>query len=101
MKKVLCLLGLFLAFSVNQANAGILVNDTIEPLLVTNMNTTDVTDLKYGEGRIVHVFGLVSSGFAGIQDIAKFNNITQIHHVDVRKKIILGCGVTTVQVFGE
>lgn len=100
MKKLVCLAFVGL-FAVCQANAGIIATDTSEPLLVTDMPTKEITDLKCGEGRIVHIFGLVDSGYASIQEIAKFNDIHRIHHVDVHKTLILGCGVTKYRVWGE
>lgn len=101
MKNLLYLLVFCMLFSVNQAKAGIIATDTSEPLLITNMQTENLQELKSGEGRIIHVFGLVDTGFASVQDIAGWYNINRIHHVDVRKTIILGCGVTKVIVYGE
>lgn len=99
MKNLFIVIFLFLMLSL-KANAGLIVNDTVEPLLATGLKVDNVADLKCGKESIVHILGITSFGYAGIYDIAAHNGITQIHHVDVRKKWFFGFGKTTVRVYG-
>lgn len=101
MKKGLLALSFALFLGVNQAQAGILVHDTIEPYIATGIDVANISDLKVGEGKIVHILGITSMGYAGIYDIAVQNGIKRIHHVDVRKKWFFGFGTTSVRVYGE
>lgn len=101
MKKIFILCVLCLIINSNPANAGIFYQDTITPMLATNMEVDNVKNLKYGKCQIFHCFGLVDTGHAGIQNAAKRGKITKIHHVDVHTKMILGIGKTTVEVYGE
>lgn len=100
MKKLLCLLAFCMLFSVNQAKAGWIYNDTITPLIATDMKTDDVKNLKCGKAQISHNW-LMSTGHAGIQNACKRAGITQIHHVDMKHKSFLGIGMTTIMVYGE
>ena len=99
MKKVLCILAF--AMCVIPVQAGFFYEDTAYPVLATNMQTESIKDLKVGECQIIHFWGIVDSGHAGIQDAARRGKITQIHHVDISHKMILGIGVSTVRVYGE
>lgn len=103
MKKILLGLGLCLMLSgFNSANAiGILYEDTILPIIATEMKTDNVKKLKCGEAQIFNSFGLIETGHAGIQKAAIRAGITQIHHVDVKTKRVLFWRTTTVQVYGE
>lgn len=100
MKKLLYIFVICLFLNAGQAQAGFIVNDTIEPVLATGMQVNNISDLKVGVGTIVHILGITSSGYAGIYDIALQNGINQIHHVDVRKRWFLGFGTTKVKVYG-
>lgn len=100
MKKFLFIMALCFLLNAGQANAGLIVNDTVEPVLATGLKVDNVADLKCGKESIVHILGITSFGYAGIYDIAAHNGITQIHHVDVRKKWFFGFGTTTVRVYG-
>lgn len=100
MKNLFIVIFLFLMLSL-KANAGLIVNDTVEPLLATGLKVDNVADLKCGKETIVHILGLTSFGYAGIYDIAVQNGIKRIHHVDVRKKWFFGFGTTSVRVYGE
>ena len=99
MKKFLCVLAF--ALCVTPAQAGFLYENTAYPVLATNMQAKNIKNLKVGECQIVHFWGIVDSGHAGIQDAARRGKITQIHHVDISHKLILGIGVSTVRVYGE
>lgn len=101
MKKILCLVVLCLLFGINQANAGILWTDTIVPIIATDMKTDNVKNLKCGQCQFTQ--GLfISTGHAGIQDCSRRSGITQIHHVDLKRKYFLGIfGMSTIQVYGE
>lgn len=101
MKKILLLLAVLTVFCVNQAKAGVIYNNTVTPLLATNMDVDNVKNLKCGKVQIFHCFGLVDTGYAGIQNAAIRGKISKIHHVDVRTKTVLGIGMTTVEVYGE
>lgn len=103
MKKILLSLGLCLMLSgFNSAHAyGILYEDTIVPIIATDMKTDNVKNLKCGEAQIFNQFGLIETGHAGIQKAAIRAGITQIHHVDVKTKRVLFWKTTTVQVYGE
>ncbi len=101
MKKILFLLALVTLFGTSQAQAGFIYNDTVTPIIATNMATDSVKNLKCGKCQIFHCWGLVDSGHAGIQDAAIRGKISKIHHVDVRTKMILGIGMTTIEVYGE
>lgn len=103
MKKILLGLGLCLMLSgVNSAHAiGILYENTIVPVIATEMKTDNVKQLKCGEAQIFNSFGLIETGHAGIQKAAIRAGITQIHHVDVKTKRVLFWRTTTVQVYGE
>lgn len=101
MKKLLCLLAICLFLNVGQAKAGVLLTDTLEPLLISNSTVEDFSKLKSGSESIVHILGLYTSGFAGIYTIAANNGIHKIHYVDIKKRIFLGIGTTTVIVYGE
>ena len=85
----------------NQAKAGFIYEDTIYPILATNMETDNIKTLKKGECQIFHCWGIIDTGYAGIQNAATRAGITKIHHVDIKNKLILGIGMTTVQVYGE
>ena len=101
MKKFLCLLVICLFFNIEQAKAGIILTDTLEPLLISGIEVKDIGSLKCGTESITHIFGLYSTGYAGIYDIAVRNGIKRIHHVDIRKKLFLGIGSVTIRVYGE
>lgn len=103
MKKLLLLFGLYLFLSgLGQAQAtGILYEDTIYPIIATDMKTENVKDLKCGEVQVFNSMGLFETGHAGIQKAAIRAGITQIHHVDVKTKRILFWRTTTIQVYGE
>lgn len=101
MKKFLCVLALCLFFNAGQAQAGVILTDTLEPLLISGVEVKNVGDLKCGTESIRHILGLFTTGYAGIYDIAVRNGINKIHHVDVRKKLFLGIGTVTVRVYGE
>lgn len=103
MKKILLCLSLcFILSGFNSANAyGIIYQDTIVPLIATDMKTENVKNLKCGEAQIFNSFGLIETGHAGIQKAAIRAGITQIHHVDVQTKRVLFWKTTTVQVYGE
>ena len=101
MKKVLLFVAFCILLSANQAKAGILWEDTVTPIIATNMETENIKDLKCGECQIFHCLGLIDTGHAGIQEAAKRGKINKIHHVDVANKLFLGIGMTTVRVYGE
>ena len=101
MKKFLLLLAFCTLFSVNQAKAGFIWEDTVLPVIATNMETENVKNLKCGECQVFRLMGLIDTGHAGIQEAAKRAKITKIHHVDVATKAFLGIGMTTVKVYGE
>ena len=104
MKKILCLLGLLSLMVLCQNNAfafGILYEDTITPIIATNMKVDNVKNLKCGEAQIFNSFGLIETGHAGIQKAAIRAGISQIHHVDIKTKRVLFWRTTTVQVYGE
>ena len=101
MKKFLCLIAMCLLFNVEQAKAGVILTDTLEPLLISGANVENIGDLKCGTESIRHILGLFTTGYAGIYDIAVRNGINKIHHVDVRKKLFLGIGTVTIRVYGE
>lgn len=92
---------MFLICTCCAANAGFLYQDTIIPIIATNMETKNIKDLKCGEAQIMHFLGIIDTGHAGIQNAAKRAGITKIHHVDVNTKTVIGIGMTTVQVYGE
>lgn len=101
MKKIVCLAALGLILCCNQAQAGILYTDTIVPLIATDMKTDDVKNLKCGKCQISEGW-LISTGHGGIQNACRRAGITQIHHVDLKRKYFLGIfGMTTVMVYGE
>ncbi len=102
MKKILLLLILCLFINIQKAEAiGILYQDTITPIIATNMKVDNVKDLKCGEAQIFNSFGLIETGHAGIQKAAIRAGISQIHHVDIKTKRVLFWRTTTVQVYGE
>ncbi len=102
MKKITLLLLFFIIMlSINKAQAGIIYNNTVTPIIATNMDVDNVKNLKCGKCQIFHCFGLVDTGFAGIQQAAIRGKISKIHHVDIRTKTILGIGMSTVEVYGE
>lgn len=103
MKKVFIIIALCLFLSsFEQANAvGIFYEDTIVPIIATDMKTDNVKNLKCGEAQIVNSFGLIETGHAGIQKAAIRAGITQIHHVDIKTRRVLFWRTTTVQVYGE
>lgn len=83
------------------ANAGFIYNNTTTPLLVTDMQTDNIKNLKVGEAQIYNCLGIINTGNAGIQKAAIRGEITRIHHVDVQVHTVLGIGYTTVRVYGE
>lgn len=99
MKKIL-LIAICL-FCTLPVKASLLYQDTITPIIATDMKTDNVKNLKCGECQIFHCLGIIDTGHAGIQNAAKRAGITKIHHVDVWTKTIIGIGMTTVQVYGE
>lgn len=101
MRKFLICLVALLIFSCNQANAGILYSDVIVPVIATDMETTNIKELKCGEAQISHILGLFDAGHAGIQDACRRAGITRIHHVDRKTRTFLGFGMTTIYVYGE
>lgn len=101
MKRILFLFAFLIVFNINQAQAGIIYNNTITPIIATNMEVDNVKNLKCGKCQIFHCLGLVDTGYAGIQNAAIRGKISKIHHVDVRTRTILGIGMTTVEVYGE
>lgn len=102
MKKLLLCLGVFVFCNFNSANAyGIIYQDTITPIIATDMKVENVKNLKCGEAQIFNSFGLIETGHAGIQKAAIRAGISQIHHVDVKIKRVLFWKTTTVQVYGE
>lgn len=101
MKKILLLIGFLLCFIPAQAKAGVILTDTLEPLLISGVEVENIGNLKCGTESITQIFGLFSIGYAGIYDIAVRNGINKVHHVDVRKKLFLGIGSVTVRVYGE
>ncbi len=101
MKKILFLIVFVGLFSINQVQAGFLYHDTITPIIATNMEVDNVKNLKCGRCQIFHCFGIVDTGHAGIQNAAIRGKISKIHHVDVKTKMVLGIGTTTVEVYGE
>lgn len=101
MKKLFMLSLLCLFLCVNQAQAGFIYEDTAYPILATDMKTDNIKNLKVGECQVFHCMGIVDTGHAGIQEAAKRGKITQIHHVDISHKLVLGIGVSTVRVYGE
>jgi hypothetical protein len=101
MKRILFLFAFLIVFSINQAQAGIIYNNTVTPIIATNMEVDNVKNLKCGKVQIFHCLGLVDTGYAGIQNAAIRGKISKIHHVDVRTRTILGIGMTTVEVYGE
>lgn len=101
MKKALLLFAFCILLGTNQANAGFLYQDTITPIIATNMETENIKELKCGECQIFHCMGIIDTGHAGIQEAARRGKINKIHHVDVATKTFLGIGMTTVKVYGE
>lgn len=101
MKKMLFLAILGLLLFSNKVQAGFLYQDTTVPIIATNMETNDVKNLKCGKCQIFHCLGIIDTGHAGIQKAAIRGKITKIHHVDVHTKMVLGIGMTTVEVYGE
>lgn len=101
MKKFLALMALCLFFNVAQVQAGVILTDTLEPLLISGVEVESIENLKCGTESITQIFGLFSTGYAGIYDIAVHNGIKKVHHVDVRKKLFLGIGSITIRVYGE
>lgn len=103
MKKILLCLSIgFILSGFNSAHAfGIIYEDTIIPVIATDMKIENVKNLKCGEAQIFNSFGLIETGHAGIQKAAIRAGITQIHHVDIKTKRVLFWKTTTVQVYGE
>lgn len=93
-------LAIFL-LAAHPANAGFIYNNTTTPLLVTDMQTDNIKNLKVGEAQIFHCLGIIDTGNAGIQKAAIRGGITRIHHVEVQTKTILSIGMSTVRVYGE
>ena len=54
MKKIFILCVLCLIINSNPANAGIFYQDTITPMLATNMEVDNVKNLKCGKCQIFH-----------------------------------------------
>lgn len=101
-KSLVCLALCLIVNGFNSAHAyGIIYEDTIVPIIATDMKTENVKQLKCGEAQIFNSFGLIETGHAGIQKAAIRAGITQIHHVDVKTKRVLFWKTTTVQVYGE
>ena len=102
MKKVLVLFGLAMCLLwAHPAHAGFIYNNTTTPLLVTDMQTDNIKNLKVGEAQIFHCLGIIDTGNAGIQKAAIRGGITRIHHVEAQTHTILSIGFTTVKVYGE
>lgn len=101
MKKFLCFLALYLFLNAGQVQAGVILTDTLEPLLISGVEVENIENLKCGSESITQIFGLFSTGYAGIYNIAVRNGIKKVHHVDIRKKLFLGVGSITVRVYGE
>lgn len=99
MKKVFCILAL--AMCVIPVQAGFIYEDTAYPVLATNMQVDNIKNLKVGECQVFHCMGIIDTGHAGIQEAARRGKITQIHHVDISHKMVLGIGMSTVRVYGE
>lgn len=100
MKKIL-LLALCLFCTLPTFAIGIIYQDTIQPVIATDMKTNDIKHLKCGECQVFNCMGLIETGHAGIQKAAVRAGITQIHHVDFKIKRILFWSMGTVQVYGE
>ena len=101
MKKILFLISFITFLSIGQAKAGVILTDTLEPLLISGAKVKSIADLKCGTESIFHFLGIYTTGYAGVYEIAVRNGINQIHHVDVRKKMFLGIGTTKIMVYGE
>lgn len=77
---------------------GALYTDVKAPLAVTSNEGSS----KVGTGQATSILGIVATGDASIETIAKSAGITKIHHVDYQAMSILGLYAKyTVFVYGE
>jgi hypothetical protein len=77
---------------------GFIYTDTTMPMAVTDASGSS----KVGTGVAVSILGFVTTGDASVQSAAKSAGITEIHHVDVKARSILGLWAEiTVYVYGN